>query len=124
MSYMRSVYLHKDKSIFKVDELPAERFAASLGLPGAPKIKFLSKGAAKKRKNASYIEKNTRQEVAAAGESEGDGSRDGHSGDETSEAEPDDSEMEEQVHGTVPQEGEGKAKKKASAARYGTCYCL
>lgn len=50
---MRSVYLHKDKSIFKVDELPADRFAESLGLAGAPKIKFLSKELAKKKKNAS-----------------------------------------------------------------------
>lgn len=57
VSYMRSVYLHKDKSIFKVEELPAERFAASLGLPGAPKIKFLTREMAKKRKNATYAEK-------------------------------------------------------------------
>ncbi len=53
MSYLRSVYLHKDKSVFKVDDLPVERFAESLGLPGAPKIKFLSKEAVKRRKNAS-----------------------------------------------------------------------
>jgi hypothetical protein len=38
---MRSVYLQSDKSIFKVDKLPAEDFAAALGLPGAPKIKFV-----------------------------------------------------------------------------------
>ena len=53
VSYLRSVYLQKDKSIFKVDELPVERFAEALGLPGMPKIKFLSKEMAKKRKNAS-----------------------------------------------------------------------
>jgi hypothetical protein len=41
VSYMRSVHLHKDKSIFKVEELPVDIFAESLGLPGAPKIKFL-----------------------------------------------------------------------------------
>jgi hypothetical protein len=50
---MRSVHLHKDKSIFKLAELPAERFAESLGLPGAPKIKFLSKEVAKQKKNKS-----------------------------------------------------------------------
>ncbi len=38
---MRSVYLQSDKSIFKVDKLPAEEFAAALGLPGTPKIKFV-----------------------------------------------------------------------------------
>ncbi|GBE89884.1 ATP-dependent RNA helicase dbp4 [Sparassis crispa] len=53
VSYLRSVYLQKEKSIFKVGELPAERFAQALGLPGMPKIKFLSKEVAKKRKNAS-----------------------------------------------------------------------
>ena len=42
-SYMRSVYLQKDKSIFKIEGLPADLFAESLGLPGAPKIKFLSR---------------------------------------------------------------------------------
>ncbi|KAH8985950.1 DEAD-domain-containing protein [Lactarius hatsudake] len=53
VSYVRSVHLHHDKSIFKVDELPIEAFAASLGLAGAPKIRFLSRAQAKERKNAS-----------------------------------------------------------------------
>ena len=55
VSYMRSVYLHKDKSVFKIEELPADLFAESLGLPGTPKIKFLSKEIAKqkKKKNTS-----------------------------------------------------------------------
>ncbi|KAG5643333.1 hypothetical protein DXG03_001183 [Asterophora parasitica] len=53
VSYLRSIYLHKDKSIFKLDQLPVERFAESLGLPGAPKIKFLNKEIAKMKKNAS-----------------------------------------------------------------------
>ncbi|KAF7292788.1 RNA helicase [Mycena indigotica] len=51
VSYLRSVYLHKDKAIFKVAELPTDRFAESLGLPGAPKIKFLSREVAKQKKN-------------------------------------------------------------------------
>ncbi|KAF8635697.1 hypothetical protein AX15_000322 [Amanita polypyramis BW_CC] len=50
VSYLRSVYLHKDKSIFKVGQLPVDRFAESLGLPGAPKIKFLG---AKQKQTAS-----------------------------------------------------------------------
>ena len=52
VSYLRSVYLHKDKDIFKIDELPVDKFAESLGLPGTPKIKFLSKTVGKQRKNA------------------------------------------------------------------------
>ncbi|RPD65179.1 DEAD-domain-containing protein [Lentinus tigrinus ALCF2SS1-7] len=53
VSYLRSVHLQKDKTIFKLSELPVERFAEALGLPGMPKIKFLSKEMAKKRKNTS-----------------------------------------------------------------------
>jgi ATP-dependent RNA helicase DDX10/DBP4 len=53
VSYMRSVYLQKNKGIFKLTDLPAERFAEALGLPGAPRIKFLSKSAAMLRKNVS-----------------------------------------------------------------------
>ncbi|RUS33698.1 hypothetical protein BC938DRAFT_484326 [Jimgerdemannia flammicorona] len=47
ISYMRSVYLQKDKSVFKVHELPTEEYATALGLPGTPKIKFITKSHAK-----------------------------------------------------------------------------
>ncbi|CCE65875.1 hypothetical protein TPHA_0N00940 [Tetrapisispora phaffii CBS 4417] len=40
ISYIRSIYIQKDKEVFKFDEIPTEEFAASLGLPGAPKIKM------------------------------------------------------------------------------------
>ncbi|TFK52990.1 DEAD-domain-containing protein [Heliocybe sulcata] len=65
VSYMRSVYLQKDKDIFKLEELPAEKYAASLGLPGAPKIKFLSREIAKKKKNAQRIVPGTENEQVA-----------------------------------------------------------
>jgi ATP-dependent RNA helicase DDX10/DBP4 len=45
---MRSIYIQSDKSIFKFDELPAEAYAASMGLPGAPQIKFADNKASKK----------------------------------------------------------------------------
>ncbi|KZO94678.1 DEAD-domain-containing protein [Calocera viscosa TUFC12733] len=57
VSYLRSVHLHKNKDVFKLDQLPIKRYAASLGLPGAPRIKF-RKGqgeAAKVKKNASRV---------------------------------------------------------------------
>jgi ATP-dependent RNA helicase DDX10/DBP4 len=41
ISYMRSVFLQSDKDVFKVDALPADAYAIALGLPIAPKIKFL-----------------------------------------------------------------------------------
>lgn len=42
-SYIRSIYLQKHKQIFNVDLMPLEKFAASLGLPGTPKLKFIEK---------------------------------------------------------------------------------
>ncbi|TDL27948.1 DEAD-domain-containing protein [Rickenella mellea] len=75
VSYLRSIYLQKDKTIFQLDKLPIDRFAASLGLPGAPKIKFLARDAAKKKKNASHAA----TEVKDASELEDSGSDDGDS---------------------------------------------
>lgn len=52
VSYVRSIHIQKDKEVFKLNELPLEEFSASLGLPGAPKIKFLKGDNAKSLKNA------------------------------------------------------------------------
>jgi ATP-dependent RNA helicase DDX10/DBP4 len=51
-SYVRSIYVQRDKEIFHMDRLSLEEFAASLGLPGAPRIKFLAGDDPKARKNA------------------------------------------------------------------------
>ncbi|KJX92518.1 ATP-dependent RNA helicase dbp4 like protein [Zymoseptoria brevis] len=54
-SYVRSLHIQKDKEIFKLDKYRLEEFAASLGLPGAPRIKFLKadQEEVKRKKNAS-----------------------------------------------------------------------
>lgn len=54
-SYCKSIYIQKDKSIFKFSELPAQEFAESLGLPGAPRIKFLGNQKTKQLKNTVQI---------------------------------------------------------------------
>ncbi|KAF3924019.1 hypothetical protein ABW21_db0205223 [Orbilia brochopaga] len=51
-SYARSVYIQKDREIFDLEKLPLQEYATSLGLPGAPKVKFLKGEDAKRRKNA------------------------------------------------------------------------
>ncbi|KAF1816785.1 P-loop containing nucleoside triphosphate hydrolase protein [Eremomyces bilateralis CBS 781.70] len=51
-SYVRSIYVQKDKEVFKLGELPLEEFAASLGLPGAPRVKFMEGDDMKSIKNA------------------------------------------------------------------------
>ncbi|KAF1996874.1 DEAD-domain-containing protein [Amniculicola lignicola CBS 123094] len=52
-TYTKSVHLQKDKEIFKLKEYNLEAYAASLGLPGAPRIKFLNDDEGKQRKKAS-----------------------------------------------------------------------
>ncbi|OHE92590.1 DEAD/DEAH box helicase [Colletotrichum orchidophilum] len=52
ISYVRSIYLQKDKDVFKFNKLDLDAFAASLGLPGAPQIKMRKGEDIKKVKNA------------------------------------------------------------------------
>ncbi|CCH40859.1 DEAD box RNA helicase (Hca4), putative [Wickerhamomyces ciferrii] len=53
ISYVKSIYIQKDKDVFKPEELPVEEYAKSLGLPGAPKIKIKGGTKNKELKNAS-----------------------------------------------------------------------
>lgn len=46
---MKSIHIQKDKSIFKIDELPTEAFAESMGLLGAPQISLGNQKATKVR---------------------------------------------------------------------------
>lgn len=43
ISYCKSVIIQKNKAVFKIDELPLDLFASSLGLPGMPKLKLPKK---------------------------------------------------------------------------------
>lgn len=43
VSYLRSVYLMKDKEVFDVFKLPLPQYARSLGLAVAPRVRFLQK---------------------------------------------------------------------------------
>lgn len=74
ISYVRSVHLQKDKKIFDVLALPLETFATSLGLPGAPKVKFVKEASAA-RKKAEYKAKALA--ALAAQEDEAEGSKTG-----------------------------------------------
>jgi ATP-dependent RNA helicase DDX10/DBP4 len=52
MTHVKSIYLQKDKEVFKLKEYDLEAYATSLGLPGTPRIKFLE-GDSKQKKHAS-----------------------------------------------------------------------
>ncbi|MCO5565274.1 hypothetical protein L7F22_018947 [Adiantum nelumboides] len=60
VSYVRSIYLQSDKATFDVTELPLEPFAESLGLAGAPKVKFVKDAQAAKKKALKILEKRER----------------------------------------------------------------
>lgn len=51
VSYARSIFVQKDKEIYDINKYDLEGYAASMGLPGAPKIKFRKGEDAKKSKN-------------------------------------------------------------------------
>ncbi|EGO59358.1 hypothetical protein NEUTE1DRAFT_79371 [Neurospora tetrasperma FGSC 2508] len=53
VSHVRSIYLQKDKEVFKFDKLDLDGFASSLGLPGTPQIRYQKGEDVKKLKNAS-----------------------------------------------------------------------
>ncbi|KAF2460873.1 P-loop containing nucleoside triphosphate hydrolase protein [Lineolata rhizophorae] len=55
ISYVRSVHVMHDKDVFRIQELDLEGFAASMGLPGAPHIKFRQGEDPKALKNAPRI---------------------------------------------------------------------
>lgn len=46
------MHLQRDKSVFDVTSLPLDKYAAALGLPGAPKVKFVREAQAAKKKAA------------------------------------------------------------------------
>lgn len=67
ISYTRSIHLQKDKSVFKLQKLDLDGYAASMGLAGTPQIKYQKGGEDVKRiKNAS------RAALSSGSESEGE----------------------------------------------------
>ncbi|KAF4978573.1 hypothetical protein FZEAL_5065 [Fusarium zealandicum] len=66
ISYTRSIHLQRDKEVFKFKKLDLDGFAASLGLPGTPQIKFQKGEDIKRIKNAP------RAGMSSGSESEGD----------------------------------------------------
>lgn len=83
ISYVRSIHLQKDKSVFKLDALPLDEYAASLGLAGAPKIKFGTKQEASEKKNQARVVEELRKEIEVKGaEEESDEDDEDESGEE------------------------------------------
>jgi len=73
VNYVRSVYVMQDKDTFKLKELDLEGFANSLGLPGAPRVKFLKGDDTKTRKNMPRALAAALENGSEASEDDGDG---------------------------------------------------
>ena len=43
--YLRSVYLQKNKKVFDIKTIDIDSFSLSMGLPNAPRLRFLQQGA-------------------------------------------------------------------------------
>ncbi|KAK7729114.1 ATP-dependent RNA helicase dbp4 [Cytospora paraplurivora] len=55
VTYVQSIHLQRDKEIFDLDKLDLDAYAASLGLPGTPQIRFRKGEDIKKIKNAPRL---------------------------------------------------------------------
>ncbi|CAL9188450.1 DEAD-box ATP-dependent RNA helicase 32-like isoform X1 [Musa acuminata AAA Group] len=61
VTYLKSIFLQKDKDVFDVSKLPIEDFAVSLGLSVTPKLRFL-----KRKSNVHMSSTETTEEVEAS----------------------------------------------------------
>lgn len=63
VSYLRSVYLMKNKEVFDVFKLQTHEYARSLGLAMAPRVRFLSKAQAQRgKKEGQRVEEQSEEE--------------------------------------------------------------
>lgn len=91
---MKSIYLQKDKTTFDLSEYPAEAFAASFGLPGAPQIKFGAQPGKEKKRGG--VAPTATAETEAKVEVQADRDVVGSSDDEDEDDEEDDESAEEE----------------------------
>ncbi|GAB1316573.1 ATP-dependent RNA helicase dbp4 [Madurella fahalii] len=68
ISYTRSIYLQKDKEVFKFNDLDLDGYAESLGLLGTPQIKFQKGEDVKRLKNASRAAMSSGSDTDSDGE--------------------------------------------------------
>jgi hypothetical protein len=93
---MKSIYLQKDKTTFDLSQYPAEEFAASMGLPGAPQISFGNQKVKEKKRGG--------EEVVVPEVEEEEVGRDVVASDDDSDVEDDDEDEEDDVSDSA---GEG-----------------
>lgn len=73
VNYVRSVHVMADKNVFKLKDLDLEGYAASLGLPGAPRVKFMKGDDTKTRKNMPRALAAALKDEDSTGDEDGEG---------------------------------------------------
>ncbi|KAI9183845.1 ATP-dependent RNA helicase dbp4 [Blastocladiella emersonii ATCC 22665] len=73
VTYVKSMFVQSNKEVFNVVGLPLDEYAEALGLPGKPKLRFISKKelAAGAAARAAAAEEESDAEAAAEGEEDG-----------------------------------------------------
>ena len=105
--YLRSVHLQSNKRVFDVRKLPTEEYALSLGLPQAPRIRFLKKS--NKGKGLEQEEEDEEEETDDEEEEEED---------DEEEEEDDEKEEEENEEEEEEDEEEEEAVEKAKHVKF------
>ena len=75
--YVRSIYLQSNKHVFDLRKLPLSEYALSLGLPQAPRVRFMSKLLSKQREEPRQKESDAQDGVATSGSDNPDSDTEG-----------------------------------------------
>ncbi|KAI4388359.1 hypothetical protein MLD38_000693 [Melastoma candidum] len=67
ITYLRSIYIQKDKEIFDIKSLPVDEFSASFGLPMTPKLRFLSRALKPKKLKSEQLLAESEKNMEEAG---------------------------------------------------------
>lgn len=103
VSYLRSIYLMKNKEVFDVFQLQIEEYAQSLGLAVAPRVRFLSKALLQKtEKTEQAVEEQSEEEELRSFQAQLKGTEKESSGSEMG-SDEEQSCDEEQAHGSLGQ---------------------
>ena len=75
--YLRSIYLQSNKRVFDLGKLPVAEYALSLGLPQAPKVRFMNKLLSKQREEPRQKETDVQDDIDGFGSDNPDSDSEG-----------------------------------------------
>ena len=101
--YLRSVYLQKNKKVFDIKSIDMDAYAFSMGLPNAPRLRFLQQGKSAGARDESDSDDDDEAEDDASDREEDEASDDAGDDDDDEDNDTDESTSEETV--PLPKEG-------------------